>query len=170
MNDTANTVKGRSDPAHSCSPSRMAWGLSTIVVLAALLGACAKSVREQVTLTYPHGWYSEPDEVRKTAALSQQFTSETGVHIRDIPTPESTLDSLDLLVKLLRMGSSGADIVHVDLIWSAVLEPDLIDLRPDLASEMSSLEPQLLPSYSVNGKVIAIPYQVNVGAVEYRSD
>lgn len=68
------------------------------------------------------------------------------------------------------MGSAGADLVHVDLIWSAVLEPDLIDLKPDLAGEISSVEPQLLPSYTVNEKLIAIPYQVNVGALEYRSD
>jgi trehalose/maltose transport system substrate-binding protein len=142
----------------------------TILLLAALLASCGKSAREPVTLTYPHGWYSEPDEVRKTAALSEQFTSETGIHIRDIPTPENTLDGLDLLVKLLRMGTSGADLVHVDLIWSAVLEPDLIDLEPDLAREISSVEPELLPSYTVNGKVVAIPYQVNVGALEYRSD
>ena len=142
----------------------------TILLLAALLASCGKSPREPVTLTYPHGWYSEPDEVKKTAALSQQFTAETGIHIRDIPTPENTLDGLDLLVKLLRMGSSGADMVHVDLIWSAVLEPDLIDLEPDLKSEISSVEPDLLPSYTVNGKVVAIPYQVNIGALEYRSD
>jgi trehalose/maltose transport system substrate-binding protein len=142
----------------------------TTLLLAALLASCGKSAREPVTLTYPHGWYSEPDEVKKTAALSQQFTSETGIHIRDIPTPENTLDGLDLLVKLLRMGSSGADLVHVDLIWSAVLEPDLIDLQPDLAAEISSVEPQLLPSYTVNGKMVAVPYQVNVGALEYRSD
>jgi hypothetical protein len=82
----------------------------TILLLAALLASCRDSAREPVTLTYPHGWYSEPDEVKKTAALSQKFTSETGIHIRDIPTPESTLDGLDLLVKLLRMGSSGADV------------------------------------------------------------
>jgi trehalose/maltose transport system substrate-binding protein len=142
----------------------------TILLLAALLASCGKSVREPVTLTYPHGWFSEPDELRKTAALSQQFTSETRIHIRDIPSPQSTLDSLDLLVKLLRMGSSGADIVHVDVIWSAVLEPDLIDLEPSLRAEISSVEPQLLPSYTVKGKVVAIPYQVNVGALEYRSD
>ena len=147
-----------------------AFSRVTILLLAALLASCGKSAREPVTLTYPHGWYSEPDEVKKTAALSQQFTTETGVRIRDIPTPESTLDGLDLLVKLLRMGSSGADLVHVDLIWSAVLEPDLIDLQPNLAAEVSSVEPQLLPSYTVNGKVVAVPYQVNVGALEYRSD
>jgi trehalose/maltose transport system substrate-binding protein len=141
-----------------------------ILLLAALLTSCGKSVRQPVTLTYPHGWFSEPDELKKTAALSQQFTAETGIRIRDIPTPQSTLDSLDLSVKLLQMGSSGADMLHVDIIWPAVLEPDLIDLEPSIAAEFSSVEPQLLRSYTVKGKVVAIPYQVNVGALEYRSD
>jgi trehalose/maltose transport system substrate-binding protein len=141
-----------------------------ILLLAALLTSCGKSAREPVTLTYSHGWFSEPDELRKTAALSQQFTSETGIHIRDIPSPQSTLDNLDLLVKLLRMGSSGADIVHVDVIWPTILEPDLIDLEPSMRAELSSVDPQLLRSYTVKGKLVAIPYQVNVGALEYRSD
>ena len=150
--------------------SNDSWNPVAFVLLAALLASCGKSAREPVTLTYPHGWFSEPDELKKTAALSQQFTSETHIHIRDIPSPQSTFDSLDLLVKLLRMGSSGADIVHVDIIWPAILEPDLIDLEPSLRAEISSVEPQLLPSYTVKGKVVAIPYQVNVGALEYRSD
>src|SRR5579864_7378726 len=130
--------------------SSTAIGGILLLCLSALLLSSCGSTPEPVTLNYPHGWYSEPDELKKTTALSQQFTSETGIHIRDIPTPESTLDGLDLLVKLLRMGSSGADVVHVDLIWSGVLEPDLIDLRPYLAAEISSVEPQLLPSYTVN--------------------
>src|SRR5690242_10761425 len=82
-----------------------------IFCFSALLLTSCRSSGEPVTLNYPHGWYSEPDELKKTTALSQQFTSETGIRIRDIPTPESTLDGLDLLVKLLRMGSSGADVV-----------------------------------------------------------
>jgi trehalose/maltose transport system substrate-binding protein len=39
-----------------------------------------------------------------------------------------------------------------------------------LASEISSLEPQLLPGYTVDGKVEAVPYGVEVGVLEYRTD
>ena len=138
--------------------------------LAILLASCGRPVREPVTLNYPHGWWSEPDEIAKNVALERRFTQETGIRIRDIPSPENTLEDLDLKLNLLRMGSSGADIVHVDLIFSAVMEPDLIDLQPDSAAEISSVEPQLLPSYTVAGKIIAVPYQVNVGALEYRTD
>jgi trehalose/maltose transport system substrate-binding protein len=151
-------------------PSKAACSTSGVLLLTILLGACAQRVREPVTLNYPHGWWSEPDEIAKNVALARQFTQETGIRIRDIPTPENTLEGLDLELNLLRRGSSGADIVHVDLIWSGVFEPDLIDLQPYAAAEISSVEPELLPSYRVAGKIIAIPYQVNVGALEYRAD
>src|SRR6266852_2039711 len=170
MNGTANTVRGHLSLTRTLWLSTTAWRTSGIFLLAILLASCGPSAREPVTLTYPHGWWSEPDELSKGAALSRQFTQETGIHIRDILTPESTLDGLDLLLKLLRRGSSGADLLHVDLIYSAVLEPDLVDLQSYSAAELSSIEPQLLPSYTVRGKVVAIPYQVNVGALEYRID
>jgi trehalose/maltose transport system substrate-binding protein len=123
-----------------------------------------------VTLNYPHGWSYLPDELAKRAALSQQFALETGIHVRDIPAPESTFDQLELFRKLLRQGSSGADLLGIDLIWSDLLEPDLIDLRPYMAYDISSVQPQLLPSFTVGGKLVALPYQVNVGALEYRAD
>ncbi|MBV8552299.1 MAG: extracellular solute-binding protein [Acidobacteriaceae bacterium] len=87
-----------------------------------------------------------------------------------MPIPEGTFDQLDLWRKLLKAGPSGIDLLGIDLIWSGTLESDLIDLAPYSATEISSLEPQLLPFYTVNGKLVAIPYQVNVGALEYRSD
>jgi trehalose/maltose transport system substrate-binding protein len=46
----------------------------------------------------------------------------------------------------------------------------LIDLRPYLAAEIPLLEPQLLPSYTVNGKLVAVPFNVPLGALEYRTD
>jgi len=151
-------------------PSKAGCLTAGILFLAMLLGSCGRPAPEPVTLNFPHGWWSEPDEIAKNAALARQFTQETGIRIRDIPEPENTQAALDLKLKLLKLGSAGADIVHVDLIYSAVLAPELIDLQPYAAAEISSLEPQLLTSYSVGGKIVAIPYQVNVGALEYRSD
>jgi len=142
------------------------WGLC---FLALVLTSC-KSTEAPVTLNYPHGWSFRPDELATRAALSEQFTRETGIHVRDIPTPESTFDQLDLYRKLLRQENSGADLLGIDSIWSDLLAPDLIDLEPYLAADISSVMPQLLPSYTVDGKVVAIPYQVNIGSLEYRID
>jgi trehalose/maltose transport system substrate-binding protein len=61
-------------------------------------------------------------------------------------------------------------VLNIDVIWPGVLEPDLVDLRHDLADEINSLKPQLLQSYAAKGKLVAIPYTVQVGVLQYRSD
>jgi trehalose/maltose transport system substrate-binding protein len=61
-------------------------------------------------------------------------------------------------------------VLGIDLIWSGVLEGDLTDLRPYLAAEISTLKPQLLPSYTVGGKIVAIPLGAQIGVLEYRTD
>jgi trehalose/maltose transport system substrate-binding protein len=147
------------------------WGKRKALILLALaLVGCRRTPREPVTLNYPHGWAFRPDELATRAKLSQQFTRETGIHVRDIPTPESTYDQLELYRRLLRQGSSGADLIGIDPIWSDLLAPDLIDLKTYLAPEISSVSAELLPSYTVDAKVVALPYQVNIGSLEYRDD
>jgi trehalose/maltose transport system substrate-binding protein len=46
----------------------------------------------------------------------------------------------------------------------------LIDLQPYLAPEIARLDPQLLRSYSVNGKLVAVPFNVPLGGLAYRAD
>jgi trehalose/maltose transport system substrate-binding protein len=127
---------------------------------------CRQSPREPVTLRYTYSWMEDRP---KTRALFQQFTQETGIRVKSIPIPENTRQYVDLARKLLQDGS-GPDLLNIDLIWSPILEPDLIDLRPYLAAEVPLLEPQLLPSYSVNGKLVAVPFNVPLGSLEYRTD
>jgi len=166
----ANIVTGHRRVALRRSVLANAKTTLGIFLLAMVLGACRQSPREPVTLRFPHSWLARPDELSKLQALSEQFTQKTGIRITNIPTPESTLDNLELSRKLLREGSSGADLLTIDLIWSPILEPDLIDLQPNLAAEISLLEPQLLSGYTVNQKLVAVPDNVPRGALEYRTD
>lgn len=137
--------------------------------LAAALAGCGKP-SEPVTLRYAHSWMSRPDDLSRMDALSRQFTQETGVHIKHIPTPESTHDFLNLSRKLLMDSSSGADVLATDVIWSSILAPDLVDLRADLTAEIPALAPQLLSGYTVDGKLVAAPNYVPIGGLEYRAD
>jgi trehalose/maltose transport system substrate-binding protein len=127
---------------------------------------CRPSALEPVTLRYTYSWNEDRPEVR---ALLQQFTNETGVRVKNIPIPQATREYLDLARKLLA-DDSGADLLNMDLIWSATLEPDLIDLKPHLAAEVAEIEPELLTSYTVNGKLVAAPFNVPLGGLEYRTD
>lgn len=142
---------------------------SGIVLLALALGSCRQPGPDPVTLNYFRLGWSQPTGSPAAERLSEQFTRETGIHLKNFPVPETTLDQLDLSRRLLETGS-GPDVLGVDLIWSGVLEQDLLDLRPYLATEISALEPKLLPSYTVDTKLVAIPFQVQVGMLEYRAD
>jgi ABC-type glycerol-3-phosphate transport system substrate-binding protein len=147
-----------------------AWQIAAVSFISLLPVSCGHPTSEPVTLRYPHGWRFEPDEVSTRVNLTQQFSQRTGIQVREVPAPDNTFDQLELWRKLLKEDPSGIDLVGVDPIWSATLDSDLIDLAPDAAAETSSLEPALLHDYTVNEKLVAIPDQVNVGALEYRSD
>src|SRR5215469_18801000 len=99
-----------------------------IVFVAMALYACRHSDRDPVTLSYFRLGWSQPDELPSAGSLSQQFTRQTGITLKNIPVPENTLDQLSLSRKLLQEGSADPDVLGVDVIWSGVLADDLIDL------------------------------------------
>jgi len=141
------------------------WALT----LTALISACGYHAKGPVTLSYFRLGWSQPDELSTAEPLSQKFIRTTGIHLKNLPVPENTLDQLDLSRKVLN-GSAGPDVLGIDMIWSGVLEPDLTDLRSYFATEIPSLAPELLRSYTVGGKVVALPYSVQTGVLEYRTD
>jgi trehalose/maltose transport system substrate-binding protein len=138
----------------------------TVFLLGISLIGCRQSPREPVTLRYTYSWNEDRPQ---TKALLQRFTKETAIRVESIPVPEYTRDYVELARKFLKDGS-GADLLNIDLIWAPILEPDLLDLRPYLADEIPQLEPELLSSYTVNGKLVAVPFNVPLGALEYRTD
>ena len=126
-------------------------------------------VKQPVTLTYFRlGWF-QPDEPQEANAWEQQFIQETGIQLRNLPVPETTLDQLDLSRKLLK-SRYGPDVLGLDLIWAGALAGDLVDLRPYFANEIAAIDPRLLPSYIVDGRIVAIPDAVQTGVLEYRAD
>jgi trehalose/maltose transport system substrate-binding protein len=137
-----------------------------VFLLGFALVGCRQSPRETVTLRYTYSWNEDRPQTR---VLLQRFTKETGIRVEAIPIPEYSRDYVGLAQKFLKVSSS-VDLVNIDLIWSPILEPDLVDLRPYLAAEIPQLEPELLSSYTVNGKLVAVPFNVPLGALEYRKD
>ncbi len=139
--------------------------ISAFFLLGITLVGCHQPPPEPVTLQYTYSW----NEDRLTKVRLQQFAKETGVRVKGIPIPEYTGDYLELVHKLLKSGS-GIDLLNVDFIWSPTIEPDVLDLRPYLAAEIAQLDPQLVSSYTVNGKLVAVPFNVPLGGLEYRPD
>jgi trehalose/maltose transport system substrate-binding protein len=151
-----------------CRHSKTTSKLLGILLAAMTVGACNRSSREPVLLTLFRPGWSQNDQ--KAERLLKEFTQETGIHVKDLPVPESTLDALNLSRKLMQQGSSGPDVLGLDVVWAGSLEGDLVDLGPSSKAEIAQLRPELMPSYTVAGRLVAIPYRLQIGALEYRTD
>ena len=147
-----------------------------IVLLFCIVSGCRKPARAPATVTFLHAWWLQPVEFPRAEREFREFTTQTGISIQRPPVPESLFSSLDpvpqleLLRRVLREGGPSPDVLGIDVIWPAILADDLINLRPDFATEVSSQDPQLVSSYTVHGKVVALPYHTEVGVLAYRTD
>jgi len=93
------------------------------LLIAIALAGCGPARREPVTLRYIYSFNEDRPSVK---AQLQRFTQETGIRVDTTPVPQYTRDYLDLAGKLLKDGS-GVDVLNIDLIWSPILEPDVIE-------------------------------------------
>jgi trehalose/maltose transport system substrate-binding protein len=133
------------------------------------LSTCKRVDQKPLTLNYFRFGWSVTQAWSAESALAQNFTQETGIRVEDLPVPENALDQLDLSRKLVK-DSSGVDVLGVDSISSGALAGDLLDLRPYLSAEISSIDPEYLSGYTVDGKLVAVPNSVLVGVLQYRAD
>jgi trehalose/maltose transport system substrate-binding protein len=128
--------------------------------------------KEPVTITFVDPEWSH--DLAERTLLSddrlKEFTQQTGIVVKHLPTPETALDQLDLVRKLLRQGSTSPDVNGVDVIWPGALSEELMDLKPHLATELSSINADVVASYTVKGKLTAVPYHSDIGVLLYRKD
>ncbi len=131
---------------------------------------CKKQTAEHVTLTLlDQGWMTR-EFLDKREEVLQQFTRETGIQVKVLPAPETSLDQLAFWQKLLSEGGKTPDVYGVDVIWPVTLNDYLIDLNPFLEQDAAAHFPMLVASYTVNGRLVAMPYHANMGVLFYRTD
>jgi trehalose/maltose transport system substrate-binding protein len=141
-----------------------------VLLLALGLEGCRTTARQPVTVTVLDPEWSQPDELPGAEQMSQEFTRQTGILVNHLPVPETSLSQLGLWLKLLREGGPAPDVLGIDVIWPGILDPYLIDLKPYLDADLSSEDPELVASYTVAGKVVALPYHAQIGVLAYRTD
>jgi trehalose/maltose transport system substrate-binding protein len=114
--------------------------------------------------------WSQPDELPAAQQESEAFTRETGILVKHLPVPETSLSQLGLWRKLLKEGGPTPDVLAIDVVWPGILDEYLIDLKPYAAEELSSEDPELVSSYTAGGKVVGLPYHTQIGVLAYRVD
>jgi trehalose/maltose transport system substrate-binding protein len=135
-----------------------------------LLNGCARpSAHEPVTLTLLEEWTTKTFSEGRQQEL-QQFTRETGIQVKLLPSPESTREKLALWRELLETGASVPDVYGIDVIWPRILNEYFIDLKPYFANEVSLQFPAIAAGYTVDNKLVAMAYRADIGLLFYRTD
>ena len=152
--------------------TRILGALTVLVLLALSTASCQKQKVEPVTITFMDPEWSHDTSGRSIIAERnlQEFTKETGIRVEHVPAPETSLQQLALSRELLHGGGSNPDVYGIDIVWAPLLDQDLLDLKPYFANQLASMDSNLVAAYTVNGRVVAIPYHTNVGVLLYRRD
>jgi trehalose/maltose transport system substrate-binding protein len=175
--EMASNPKLTGSSTHPKVASPLQW--SSFVKIAGAVGAsllfsglsgCQRPSHQPVTVTVLDPEWSQPDELPASERESQEFTRETGILVKHLPVPETSLSQLGLWRKLLQEGGPTPDVLAIDVIWPGILSEYLMDLKPYAATELSSGDPELVASYTVGGKVVALPYHPQIGVLAYRVD
>ncbi len=144
--------------------------LLSVAALCCLLGACRGGAPEPVAITFIDPEWSHDSSLRRDVIdrALQEFTIETGIQVHHLPAPESVADQLKLTRQLLEKGD--ADVFGVDVIWPGMLGDALLDLKPSFGSEMAKQDNELVSNFTVQGRLVAVPFHTNVGVLFYRKD
>jgi trehalose/maltose transport system substrate-binding protein len=111
-----------------------------------------------------------PDADFELEMLNEFAKHRGNLQIRYIPAFESSDERLAMYKQLFKERSPQPDLCEVDVIWPGMIADDLVDLGPYFGDELRSFPADLLASYTVRGRLIAIPLFSDGGLLYYRSD
>ena len=101
----------------------------------------------------------------------EEFTRQTGIRAQILPAPEAAVDQLAIWRELLDSRAEVPDVYAIDIIWPTILADSLIDLKAYVPAEDIAVHfPNLISAYTVNGKLVALPHNINEGLLFYRVD
>lgn len=145
------------------------WGLCVLATVSCH-SSLSGNASEPVTLTFV-GWGPASVTESETArAVLANFSRKTGIQVRYIAGPESMTDRLQLYLHWLEKKSPTPDVFYMDVVWPGLLADYMVDLKPLLEKESQALWPAAVQNHTVNGRLVAMPYNVEVGVLHYRTD
>lgn len=100
----------------------------------------------------------------------EEFSCKTGIQVDFIPAWGNSKDQVALILRALDGHSPAPDVYLIDAVWPGTLWPHLLDLTPYLDGDAREHLPQLLKNDTANGRLVALPFYMNVGMLYYRTD
>lgn len=98
------------------------------------------------------------------------FSSRTGISVHSLPAWGNTTDQFAVTRNTLRKHFGTPDIYVIDVIWPGSLAADLLDLNPYVTQQDRRHIPALLANDTVDGRLVSLPFYLNIGMLYYRPD
>lgn len=106
--------------------------------------------------------------------LSQQglddFTRRMSISVHALPAWGDSADQFAVTRSTLQKHFGTPDVYVIDVIWPGSLAPDLLDLKPYVTQEDRGHIPALLTNDTVDGRLVGLPFYLNIGMLYYRPD
>ena len=130
----------------------------------------SQSVPVKTLTLIDQAWSSREYQRRLNEELAQ-FTQQSGIRVEFLPAPETAAEQLATFRKLLEGGAKIPDVYGIDVTWPGILADDLVDLRAYIPEqEIQAHFPELIANNTVNGRLVALPANLNEGMLFYRVD
>ena len=157
--------------ARSCSNQCVLAGTCVLVLLAGQ--GCTKPGKPPAGITITlidQSWVDKESQGRLNEEL-RRFTDSSGIRVEVLPAPETAVEQLATWRKLLESGAGVPDVYAIDVIWPGILANELLDLKSYIpGQEIAAHFPELIVNNTVNGRLVALPYNTSAGLLFYRVD
>jgi trehalose/maltose transport system substrate-binding protein len=141
--------------------------MRTLLCIAAVAAACTAPAHA-ATVAISCGAVGRELELCREGA--DAWARRTGHSVRLVSTPSSGTERLALYQQLLAARAPDIDVLQIDVVWPGILATHLVDLT-DAASEVAADHAAaLVRNNTVGGRLVAIPWFVDVGLLYYRRD
>jgi trehalose/maltose transport system substrate-binding protein len=137
-------------------------------LVVAVFGLLAASTTHAATVAVSCAALGREFEICREGA--QAWAAQTGNTVRLVSTPNSGSERLALYQQLLAARAPELDVLQIDVVWPGILARHLVDLSTAAAPVRDTFYPQLVSNDTVAGRLVALPWFVDVGLLYYRSD
>ncbi len=147
----------------------MAWrALALIALILPLVGTACSS--GPVVLTIAGS--SQGQELELTLQGVERFRKrhpDISVNVR--PTPANSTERLAVYRSIFENNPGSVDILQMDVVWPALMAEYALDLNDHLRdSEIEQHFPKLIANNTVDGKLVAVPWFIDLPVLYYRRD
>jgi len=156
---------------------RLVLSNSLCVLLLCFCTACAShpatnaagpSEQSPILTMLPNG--DNPKDLSFISNELANYQKKSGIRVNSLAAYDNVDTRLSLLRDVFAKKSSELDIIGIDNIWPGLLADDLLDLKPYLGDELTAIDRGLLNAFTVEGRLVALPYSMETAVLFYRTD